>query len=82
MCVVGISKMQILTPFTAIRKPPIRILRHKCITGKEVRQISRCFVVPPRVLTKVVPVPVPLSVPGRFGSKFPVNYGSSVLYGS
>ena len=50
--------------------------------GKEVREISRCFVVPPRVLTKVVPVPVPLSVPGRFGSKFPVNYGSSVLYGS
>ena len=31
---------------------------------------------------KVVPVPVPLSVPGRFGSKFLVNYGSSVLYGS
>ena len=34
--------------------------------------------------TKVfpVPVPVPLSVPGLFGSKFPVLYGSSVLYGS
>ena len=29
-----------------------------------------------------VPVPVPLSVPGLFGSKFPVLYGSSVLYGS
>ena len=34
------------------------------------------------VATKVVPVPVPLSVPGLFGCKFPVLYGSSVLYGS
>ena len=37
---------------------------------------------PVRPSIKVVPVPVPLSVPGRFGSKVPVNYGSSVFYGS
>ena len=32
--------------------------------------------------TKVVPVPVPLSVPVLFGSNSTVLFGSSVLFGS